>query len=961
MADTAPNRKLVSALLAEIARTEQACKYAKSNLRALPDFNAIQIFRLLTDTEVVNLLHLAAFIRGFEVQITDDQLDLLMSRLDKDGDGVLSWSEFLTSCIDTDYSPDNTHFVNSWREATSPPEEVQNLFLEVLIAEFEAAVSLNSARQDLNQRIGANEWRAIFEYMDKEYKAHITLVNLWNFMKFVYPSTALGDAELVFKYLDTNSDGIIDFSEWMSLSESNQIHQSERDTQEPQTLASANQSKNGFNGLKTIPGPNGIYHDSSRFQSHNSWRGSGQKEGSKGLTMRSTAEKTWNGSGNLNSTAKSPQKEYGSLFSSNQNTDRVKGIEPSPHKATDRVDHPIIVEERFDSRDQSSRGSYQKQSQNKDSVSRPLKEEIRPSISRPIQAKSELLIEDGSKPAVRHEQPKPQKPPRALPAFKSEIAQGNAERSLSRRSKASSSRYLKPGQESVFSERSSATVRSRVLQNSLQNKLEDLKKKRESDKLTLERDATRGVMGSAANEDDIFAQKELTLVPRRDQPMGHELYHESERKTAYEDAVYQASEMKYNIPQYNQASVEKNSYSRFDTSEGRKYSSHRNIEYISTVDSHNMKQRDELVEFYVRLLQDFRIIEQKRLNLSMRFDLKLDELFQNVDISESNYLSVSDLIHFFKEIQLDASEEEAVLLLTRFDRNRDRFLDFDEFSQIFLPFNGKFREALLSKSSRQRGSIHLYERNTLKALRDCLASILDAEKNFEYYKQAYQGRLHELFDLVDFQHTGRLVLEDFKQVFGAHEFAATDMEISALIYRFDLNMNGEITPDEFFSVLKESPDTYSEDFLSQRGVAPNDLVFKSGKKVVTTTTKKTDYCTCVCRCYTTICRGCCSCETIEEVHYSTTPCRTSVRTITETEETFAGGPGKEVADPLYTSKKLFTPKYNFDDGTETTVRTEIRSAPRTVTTSYVFDEPDSRYRLPARRHKFGDYRFECGA
>lgn len=531
------------------------------------------------------------------------------------------------------------------------------------------------------------------------------------------------------------------------------------------------------------------------------------------------------------------------------------------------------------------------------------------------------------------------------------------ERSLSRRSKASSVRYLKPGQESEFSERSSAMVRSKVLQNDLHSKFDRLQQLRNGEKVTLEREATRGVLAGGANtEEDIFARRELTLVPRRDEPMHTEPLHESERKTAYEDVVYRASETKYDLPRYSQAHAEKNSYSRFDISEGRKYSSHRNVEYISTIDGHSMRDRDFLVEFFVNLVQDFRIVEQKRLNLSMRFDLKLDELFQNVDISESDHISTSDLVRFFEEIELDASHEEAVLLLSLFDKNRDRYLDFAEFSQIFLPFNGKFREAILSKSSRQRGSIHLYDKNTLKALRDCLASIIDSERNLEHHKQAYQGRLHELFDLIDFQHTGRLVLEDFRQVFSAHEFFATDMEISALIYRFDLNLNGEITPDEFFSVLKYSADDYQNNTLSQRGLAPNDLVFKSGKKVTTSTTRKTDYCTCVCRCYTTICRGCCRCETIEEVRYTKTPCRTSVRTVTETEETFTGGSGDETEDRI-SVRKYPTSKYNFDD-TETTVRTVIQSAPRFKTT-YVFDEVERNY--PARRHKFGDRRYECGA
>jgi Ca2+-binding EF-hand superfamily protein len=947
MADTLVHRKRVADLLAEIARGEQASKLAKENLRALPEFNAIQIFRLLTHTEEITSEQVFDFMNDNGVEISKPQLQILFQQLDKDKDGVLSWSEFLRSCIDREFAPDNTHFVTSWKDARNPSAEVQAAFLEVLIAEFEALESFHSAKQISNRYLSAEDWKAIFEYIDKENKGHLTRVDLWNFMKSIYPPVSLSDAEIILNRLDFNKDGIVGYREWVQLSKTESTHQSEAFFG---SKPSANQMPPNSNyGVATIPGPSKLNSDSSRwFQSQNSWGGSGQKDGSRGITMRSTAEKTWNGSGNLNSTGKSPGKEYNSLFSSNQTSDRMHNQEPTPQNLADRLENAVIVEERFDSKEHSSLGSQHQRNSNMRSS---YGEQARYG-SRSKASKSELLIEDGSEGHQSKETSSVKKPP-ILP-------NSTQEGSLGKKSKGSSARYLKPGQDAEFTERSSVSVQSKVVQNNLQEKFEKLKRMRESDKTTLERDATRGVMNSTViNEDDIFAQKELSLVPKREQSMGNELYHDSERKTAYEDAVYQASELKYNIPEIIQPSRENNSYSRFDISEGKRYGSHRNIEYISTVDRHSMKQRDELVEFYIRSIQDFRIVEQKRLNLSMRFDLRLDELFQNVDLAEGDYLSSSDLVRMFKDIQLDASEEEATLLLARFDKDRDSFLSYQEFSQIFLPFNGKFREALLTKSTRQRGNIYLYDKNTLKALRDCVASIIDAERNFEHYKQNFQGRLHELFDLIDFQHTGRLVLEDFHQVLSAHTFSATDMEISALIYRFDLNMNGEITPDEFFTVLKETPNAYAEEHLSNRGIAPNDLVFRSGKKVTTTTTKKTDYCTCICRCYTTICRGCCNCETIEEVSYTKTPCRTCVRTVTETEETFKGGSGEKEIKAEHLARNLTTTKYNFD-GADTTLRTVTQSAPR-VTTTYVFEDPDPRYIQPARRHRFGDRRYECGA
>ena len=543
------------------------------------------------------------------------------------------------------------------------------------------------------------------------------------------------------------------------------------------------------------------------------------------------------------------------------------------------------------------------------------------SLERPIPSKKSSLQEAPVPPAQRPPSAKEKSylPPKPQP----DSQRNQASLKLSEHSKNSLrddfKRYLKPNQQkSSVNENSTQRFSQLTIGGkSLVERYRELNARRNPNGVTLERNAMRGVLKKPTDtqeeprdlEASIFERKHLPAeVPKKTLPKDFERTFDTERKSAYEKSLLNAAQDRANggagLPQY-----EKNSMSHFDITEGKTTSEQKSYKFPNHSSGMSWKEKDRLVSFLVEAVRDFRIQEQKRINVAMRFDLKLEELFMLADEDQVNSLSPEDFCRFVKKLEVDLDFDSALFLFSVFDRDEDRFLDFEEFSQVFAPFNNEYREALLHKSNRRIVDIGLYDRETVKALRDCLATVFNVEKKLAHYKQELDGRLYELFDLIDAKSTGSLTLQDFKDLFERHGFQASNMEVSALMARLDLDRDGRITPAEFLSELRDRSVDYEKKYLSSRKVKPSQLVLDHPhidfpiirKKSITTTH---------------------SCE-----------------------------------EPGFVEEKIertetHSPRVCDRHTRHTTIRTQVERSYSPETTDHC--------RLPARRHKFGDKSHKCG-
>ena len=964
---------------------------AKRRLTENPDFNSIEAFRRLTDEDIIRLSNIKHFLRDNGISPSDEELDLLHKTLDRDSDGVISWGEYLNSCINREFSPDDNNFPHSWKIPREIPVDIEKALANVLLLEIQGSQHIEDAKQNFIADFSAFDIEQMFDAIDTEQKDYISLVNLWSFIKSESNKAELKIAELCFRRLDLDFDARIGIDDWF---ESLRLfHRPQHPI--PQSGERASSS----------PRIDADYPDSgpSRLNTQSDFRFSGNKFGN---TYRSTADKTFSDSrygwgstrspikGGLTETIK-PTEDSARV--NNRGTASVtRKLDVDPLKIVDeyKIDQNSAAKGHEKSKREDTQGSDYKLKEGSTNLNqngthrsgKPLidvenvipeedgnEEDGSPTISK-LQSKKPSISENpqntkdvtsiivpapaGQPKNNATRNPRPQNnastnaapnPPNnstgSIGATQPNKLQGvnpilaesavintkleptnsndsnytrikdilfhehaiETKRSLVKLPSSSDlgffanhignlipKRYLsKPvDQTGGQTSRTSYSIGSHMDLNSkndelrknrgqpprsdkvgrlsgpkhtasrLQQKAEELKQARKDQK---EKRKAEGP-GMQDDEQDIFKMRVFPDVPNRQVDDDYERYLYSHMRGNYEGVCHETA-LKENadgMPYY--VKMSESHYQIDNGVYGKGGRASTDSDFNSRL---GFSEKLRLVQYLIEFVRDFRLIEQKRMNLAMRFDFTLKELFVLADDSKGNCISTHDFVKFLKRIGVDVTFDDSLMLFAAYDNDRDRYLSFNEFSAVFTPFNAEFRDMLLTRSQRRVTDLSLYDTNTMKALKDCAATVFNAEQKYNHYKDELKGRLHELFDMIDARHTGRLTLTDFKRLFGEHQFHASEMEIAAIMQRLDCDQDGMITADEFLQSLKKDTAEYERDYLARRGMKPKelwlDVSMETTTKSTTTTKRDSHYCSCPCNCRLKQCACKCGtfpCETV---------------------------------------------------------------------------------------------------
>ncbi len=823
MVESAENRRALSDLLLDIAEAEKHVEVSKQVMLDVRDFSSVGLFRRLTAGSQVTFEDLDAFLRENGANLSLEDSRLVFESLDRDCDGVLAWGEFLSSCVSREFSPEATGFPNSWREHSQLSQEVETALVLTLMKELEGIKSIERAKAELIGHLKVFQLEDLFDLLDSEQKGYVSLVNLWNFLKREAGHVSLKVAERCFKRLDLDSDSRIYLKEWvLSLSplpasnpRPNTKGYSSPVQQDRDRRLEGTQGFGASSTASDLRGSGRKFNQTVRSTADKTFsttrvRGFGPPDRSvernatphrvittevynyfeddvpveKEVTTKITRALPFDShSEEFASSRKYLKKHFQSAYRFEDDYVIHEEKEDPSHPAPDASRHSqphrdteIDIKELPSAGQQSAeRGQPRsRQSSASEPAAPPQQPQSRPredSLERPQPPHSSSLPETAPqprRPPSAKEARQPQRPPsdplRNQPTLK---LSENSKPSLNEDFK----RYLKPSQQKS-SQLDSSTQRFSQLTvggKSLVERYRELNARRNPQAVTLERNAMRGVLKKQTDtpeeqrdlEASVFERKPLPpAVPKKQLPRDFERTIDTERKSEYEKSLLQVARDR--DAGQGLAQFEKNSLSHFDISEGRPLSDRKTHKFQTHASKLASKEIHGLVRCLADAVRDFRILEQKRITLAMRFDLKLEELFILADDAQVNSLSPEDFCRFFERLEVDLDFDSALFLFSVFDRDQDRFLDFEEFVQVFAPFNHEYREALTRKSHRRVTDLSLYDRETIKALRDCLATVFNVEKNLAHYKQQLDGRLYELFDLIDAKATGSLTLQDFK-------------------------------------------------------------------------------------------------------------------------------------------------------------------------------------------------------
>jgi len=153
---------------------------------------------------------------------------------------------------------------------------------------------------------------------------------------------------------------------------------------------------------------------------------------------------------------------------------------------------------------------------------------------------------------------------------------------------------------------------------------------------------------------------------------------------------------------------------------------HGNTKYNETFIEQEEALEDDSIESHkARLftnidscLSDILNIEQKRKNLSMRYDFNLTEIFNMIDVEKTGYIGLNDLDEWAIQSKVNMTREDWAMMLDRFDKSKDSKFCFTEFSSLFLPWAEVYRRTMVGRSMTQVQNFQQYTVQTRKLLKD---------------------------------------------------------------------------------------------------------------------------------------------------------------------------------------------------------------------------------------------------
>lgn len=146
----------------------------------------------------------------------------------------------------------------------------------------------------------------------------------------------------------------------------------------------------------------------------------------------------------------------------------------------------------------------------------------------------------------------------------------------------------------------------------------------------------------------------------------------------------------------------------------------------------------------------------------------------------------------------------------RYDRDHDSRLLFSDFCEAITPQDGYYNHALNSRKHKYINFKDVPKReyftnDTRAAFFDVFKAHFEIEEHIEIFKKKLTRRpsfnIHDAFASVDTYKQGKLTKEDLKRMMQRNGFHPTESELNLLYPRFDRNLNGFITYQEFMDEI----------------------------------------------------------------------------------------------------------------------------------------------------------------
>ncbi len=288
---------------------------------------------------------------------------------------------------------------------------------------------------------------------------------------------------------------------------------------------------------------------------------------------------------------------------------------------------------------------------------------------------------------------------------------------------------------------------------------------------------------------------------------------------SYESTSFKRAPAPYQPPGQTQQMTNTQDYIELVRRESEKFKMRDNLATKLSPDlkfsSLSQPEKVELVGCLKTKIDLFKEIERSRKDLAANEEFSISELFKIAKKDDKTTgLTFEDFRGIFDAVGLNLDEKFIKLVFVRSDYDNDGHLSFFEFSELVGPFNPTLRLDMNRRKDMGITTIQQYSTTVRVSLQSTLKSLVEFERETDSTREVTQHRLYSLFNIIDQSSKSLLVLQDLLDVIALYGFSAVEMDLIALIRKFDFNMDGKISLHEFINEM--SPLRHSKPFETLR-------------------------------------------------------------------------------------------------------------------------------------------------
>ncbi|CAI2387279.1 unnamed protein product [Moneuplotes crassus] len=228
-------------------------------------------------------------------------------------------------------------------------------------------------------------------------------------------------------------------------------------------------------------------------------------------------------------------------------------------------------------------------------------------------------------------------------------------------------------------------------------------------------------------------------------------------------------------------------------------------------------EEEELVQSFIQLIKVEARLESAKEALAQRPYFTVHDAFKIFDCSGYGKVEPLDVKDAYGKYGITITLDEARLIVSRYDQNKDQLLRFKEFSEIFFPTDRISADALHERNIRFPTGYYLAPEIIDPVTREDFVRVLnlalEAENLAEHIRQKHSKRplfnRSDAFDAINRFGTLTITEHDFQDLLARHRFFATGKELVSLMDRFDKSKKGSVLFSEFIDeITPHSPVKY---------------------------------------------------------------------------------------------------------------------------------------------------------